>query len=254
VGAASLKQKIGEDKREIRRIAEEVAGAMRANRWMRDVNFDWDEPSKVIRLRIDQERARVLGISTQDLAQYLNTVLSGQTVTAYREGDKQIDVVARGAREERMFMSLFKDLAVPTGRGRTVPLAQVAEVTYGFEQGVYWRRDRLPMITVRSDIRDGIQAPVVSKQVEEAIAPIRANLPVGYRIDTGGAIEDAGKGQQSIAVVAPVMIVVMVTALMLQLQSFARLALVLLTAPLGLIGVAAALLVFNVPFGFVAML
>jgi len=245
---------IGEDKQEIRRIANEVAGAMRANPWMRDVNFDWDEPSKVIRLRIDQERARVLGISTQDLAQYLNTVLSGQAVTAYREGDRQIDVVARGAREERVFMSLFKDLAVPTGRGRTVPLAQVAELSYGFEQGIFWRRDRLPMITVRSDIRDGIQAPVVSKQVEEAIAPIRAKLPVGYRIDTGGAIEDAGKGQQSIAVVAPVMILVMLTTLMLQLQSFSRLAMVVLTAPLGLIGVSAALLAFNVPFGFVAML
>ena len=245
---------IGEDKQEIRRIAGEVAVAMRANRWMRDVNFDWEEPSKVIRLKIDQERARVLGISTQDLAQYLNTVLSGQAVTAYREGDKQIDVVARGAREERVFMSLFKDLAVPTGRGRTVPLAQVAELTYGFEQGIFWRRDRLPMITVRSDIRDGIQAPVVSKQVEEAIAPIRAKLAVGYRIDTGGAIEDAGKGQQSIAVVAPVMILVMLTTLMLQLQSFSRLAMVVLTAPLGLIGVSAALLAFNVPFGFVAML
>jgi multidrug efflux pump len=245
---------IGEDKREIRRIAEEVAGAMRANRWTRDVNFDWDEPSKVIRLRIDQERARVLGISTQDLAQYLNTVLSGQTVTAYREGDKQIDVVARGAREERVFMSLFKDLAVPTGRGRSVALAQVAELTYGFEQGVYWRRDRLPMITVRADIRDGVQAPVVSRQVEEAIAPIRARLAAGYRIDTGGAIEDAARGQKSIAVVAPVMVLVMLTALMLQLQSFSRLAMVVLTAPLGLIGVSAALLVFNVPFGFVAML
>jgi multidrug efflux pump len=127
-------------------------------------------------------------------------------------------------------------------------------VTYGFEQGVYWRRDRLPAITVRSDLKDGIQAPVVSKQLEEKLEPIRAKLPAGYRIDTGGAIEDAGKGQKSIAVVAPVMILVMVTALMLQLQSFSRLALVLLTAPLGIIGVAAALLIFNVPFGFVAML
>jgi hypothetical protein len=126
---------------------------------------------------------------------------------------------------------------VPDGRGRTVPLAQIAELTYGFEQGVYWRRDRLPSITVRSDIRDGIQAPVVSQQVEQAIAPIRAKLPVGYRIDTGGAIEDSAKGQQSIAVVAPIMVLVMLTALMLQLQSFSRLAMVVLTAPLGLIGV-----------------
>ncbi len=245
---------VGEDKDRIRGIANEVAAAMRANPWTREVSFDWEEPSKVIRLAIDQNRARVLGISTQELAQFLNTVLSGQVATTYREADKSVDVVVRGAREERVFMSLLKDLAVPVGRGRTVPLAQIANVTYGFEQGVYWRRDRLPAITVRSDLKDGIQAPVVSQQLIAAIAPIREKLPAGYRIDTGGAIEDAGKGQQSIAVVAPVMILVMVTALMLQLQSFSRLALVLLTAPLGLIGVAAALLIFNVPFGFVAML
>jgi multidrug efflux pump len=245
---------IGEDKQVIREVAARVAALMRANPWTREVSFDWEEPSKVIRLVIDQNRARVLDISTQELAQFLNTVLSGQAVTTYREGDKQIDVVARGAREERAFVSLLKDLAVPVGRGRSVPLAQIAELHYGFEQGIYWRRDRLPAITVRTDLKDGIQAPVVSKQLEAQLAEVRASLPSGYRIDTGGAIEDAAKGQQSIAVVAPVMIVVMITALMLQLQSFSRLALVLLTAPLGLIGVAAALLVFNVPFGFVAML
>jgi multidrug efflux pump len=245
---------VGEDKAVIREIAARVAEAMRANRWTREVNFDWEEPSKVIRLVIDQNRARVLGISSQELAQFVNTVLSGQAVTALRENDKQIDVVTRGAREERVFVSLLKDLAVPVGNGRTVPLAQIADITYGFEQGIYWRRDRLPAITVRSDLKDGIQAPVVSQQLDTVLAPIRATLPVGYRIDTGGAVEDAARGQKSIAVVAPVMILVMVTALMLQLQSFSRLGLVLLTAPLGLIGVTAALLVFNVPFGFVAML
>ena len=245
---------VGEDKQRIRAIANEVAALMRDNKWTRDVNFDWDEPSKVIRLTIDQNRARVLGISTQDLSQFMNTVLSGQAATTYRERDKSVDVVVRGAREERTFMSLLKDLAVPVGGGRSVPLAQIATVSYGLEQGVYWRRDRLPTITVRSDLRDGVQAPVVSQQLLEKLEPVKAKLPAGYRIETGGAIEDAGKGQQSIAVVAPVMVLVMVTALMLQLQSFSRLALVLLTAPLGLIGVAAALLAFNVPFGFVAML
>jgi multidrug efflux pump len=208
----------------------------------------------VIRLAIDQNRARVLGITTQELSQFLNTVLSGNAVTAYRERDKQIDVVVRGAREERVFMSILKDLAVPVKDARTVPLGQIAEITYGFEQGVFWRRDRLPAITVRTDLKDGVQAPVVSKQLEEKLAETRARLPIGYRIETGGAIEDAAKGQKSIAVVAPIMILVMVTALMLQLQSFSRVALVLLTAPLGIIGVAAALLTFNVPFGFVAML
>jgi len=245
---------IGEDKQVIRGIANEVAQVMRDNPWMRDVNFDWDEPSKVIRLTIDQNRARVLGISTQELASFLNTVISGAAITTYREGDKQVDVMVRGAKEERVYMSLLKDLAVPIGRGRTVPLAQIVNVTYGFEQGVYWRRDRLPVITVRSDLKDGIQAPVVSAQVNEKLEEIRARLPFGYRIDTGGAVEDAGKGQKSIAIVAPVMILVMLTALMLQLQSFSRLAMVVLTAPLGLIGVVAALLIFNVPFGFVAML
>ncbi len=245
---------IGEDKATIRALAGEVAGVMRANEWTRDVNFDWEEPSRVIRLEIDQDRARVLGISTQELAQYVGTVVSGQAVTTWREKDKQVDVVVRGDAAERRYMSLLKDLAVPVGRGRTVPLAQVARLTYGFEQGIYWRRDRLPMITVRADLRDGIQAPVVSQQLDERLAAIRARLPAGYRIDTGGAIEDAGKGQASIAAVAPVMVLVMVTALMLQLQSFSRLAMVLLTAPLGLIGVTAALLAFRVPFGFVAML
>ena len=245
---------IGEDKNVIRDIARQVAEVMRASPWTREVNFDWEEPSKVIRLTLDQNRARVLGISSQELSQFLNTVLSGQAVTTYRERDKQVDVIARGAREERVFMSLLKDLAVPVGGGRNVPLAQIADISYGFEQGVYWRRDRLPAITVRSDLKDGIQAPVVSKDLEAKLEAVRAKLPPGYRIDTGGAIEDAGKGQKSIAVVAPIMILVMVTALMLQLQSFSRLALVLLTAPLGIIGVAAALLIFNVPFGFVAML
>jgi multidrug efflux pump len=143
---------------------------------------------------------------------------------------------------------------VPVARGRTVPLAQIARVEPGFEQGIFWRRDRLPVITVRSDVKDGIQAPAVSAQVNEKLEAIRARLPFGYRIDTGGAVEDAGKGQRSIAVVAPVMVLVMLTALMLQLQNFPRLAMVVLTAPLGLIGVTAALLVSRLPFGFVAML
>jgi multidrug efflux pump len=245
---------LGEDKEVIRAIAGEVAAILRGNRWTRDVNFDWEEPSRVIRLEIDQDRARVLGISTQELAQYVGTVVSGQAVTTWREKDKQVDVVVRGDAAERRYVSLLKDLAVPVGRGRTVPLSQVARLTYGFEQGIYWRRDRLPMITVRADLRDGIQAPVVSEQVNAKLDEIRARLPAGYRIDTGGATEDAAKGQRSIAVVAPVMVLVMLTALMLQLQSFSRLALVVLTAPLGLIGVTAALLAFRVPFGFVAML
>jgi multidrug efflux pump len=245
---------IGEDKARIREIAGEVMAVMRANPWTHDVNVDWEEASRVIRLVIDQDRARALGISTQELSQYVGTVISGQAATVWREKDRQIDVVLRGDAGERRLVSLLKDLAVPVARGRTVPLAQIARVEPGFEQGIFWRRDRLPVITVRSDIKDGIQAPAVSAQVNEKLEAIRARLPFGYRIDTGGAVEDAGKGQRSIAVVAPVMVLVMLTALMLQLQNFPRLAMVVLTAPLGLIGVTAALLVSRLPFGFVAML
>ncbi|MBZ0251356.1 MAG: efflux RND transporter permease subunit [Burkholderiales bacterium] len=245
---------VGEDKAVIRAFANEVAAAMRANRHTRDVNVDWEEASRVIRLAVDQDRARALGISTQELAQFVGTVVSGQAVTAWRERDKQVDVVVRGDAAERRMVGLLKDLAIPVGRGRTVPLAQVARLEHGFEQGIYWRRDRTPVITVRSDIADGMQAPAVSAQVNAALEPVRARLPFGYRIEMGGAVEDSGKGQRSIAAVAPVMVLVMLTVLMLQLQNFARLAMVVLTAPLGLIGVTAALLVSRMPFGFVAML
>jgi multidrug efflux pump len=245
---------VGEDKQAIRAIANEVAAVMRENRWTRDVNADWEEASRVIRLEIDQDRARALGISSQELAQYVGTVISGQAVTTWREKDRQVDVVVRGDAAERRMVSLLKDLAVPIGRGRTVPLGQVARVGPGFEQGIVWRWDRLPVITVRSDIRDGVQAPAVSAQVNEKLDAIRARLPAGYRIDTGGAVEDSGKGQRSIAAVVPVMVLAMLTVLMVQLQSFPRLAMVVLTAPLGLIGVTAALLVSRMPFGFVAML
>lgn len=245
---------VGEDKAVIRAFANEVAAAMRANRHTRDVNVDWEEASRVIRLAVDQDRARALGISTQELAQFVGTVVSGQAVTAWRERDKQVDVVVRGDAAERRMVGLLKDLAIPVGRGRTVPLAQVARLEHGFEQGIYWRRDRTPVITVRSDIADGMQAPAVSAQVNAALEPVRAKLPFGYRIEMGGAVEDSGKGQRSIAAVAPVMVLVMLTVLMLQLQNFARLAMVVLTAPLGLIGVTAALLVSRMPFGFVAML
>jgi len=245
---------VGEDKAVIRAFANEVAAAMRANRHTRDVNVDWEEASRVIRLAVDQDRARALGISTQELAQFVGTVVSGQAVTAWRERDKQVDVVVRGDAAERRLVGLLKDLAIPVGRGRTVPLAQVARLEHGFEQGIYWRRDRTPVITVRSDIADGMQAPAVSAQVNAALEPVRARLPFGYRIEMGGAVEDSGKGQRSIAAVAPVMVLVMLTVLMLQLQNFARLAMVVLTAPLGLIGVTAALLVSRMPFGFVAML
>jgi multidrug efflux pump len=250
---------IGEDKAVVRQIAEQVATVMRANPWPRDVSVDWDEKGKVIRLKVDQAKARVLGISSQELSGFLHSVLSGQTVTFYREKDKLIEVVARGDSHERNYFSLLSSLAIPIGgadgkHGRTVPLAQIAELSYDFEDPIIWRRNRQSTVTVRADIRDGVQAPTVTAQVLTALEPIKAKLPVGYRIETGGAQEDSARGQGSIAVVVPVMLLVWLVTLMIQLESFSRMLMVLITAPLGLIGVVAALLLFNVPFGFVAML
>jgi Cation/multidrug efflux pump len=245
----------GPDPMEVRRIAYQVGDIMRANPNTRDVNLDWDELSKVVKLDVDQAKARLLGISSQDLATTLNSIVSGITVTQYREGRELIDVVARAEAAERLSLNGIKDINVAGAESaRPVPLSQVAEISYGLEEGIIWRRDRQPVITVRADIVDGIQAPVVSKQIDPKLDELRAKLPPGYRIVMGGAIEESAKANASIGAVVPVMIGIMVTLLMVQLQSVSRMLLVLLTAPLGLIGVTLGLLTFNVPFGFVAML
>jgi multidrug efflux pump len=245
----------GPDPMEVRRIAFQVADVMRGNANTRDVNLDWNELSKVVKLDVDQAKARLLGISSQDLATTLNSIVSGLTVTQYREGRELIDVVARAEASERLSLTGIKDLNVAGAEStRPVPLSQVAEVRYELEEGIIWRRDRQPVITARADIVDGIQAPVVSMQIEPKLNELRRHLPPNYRIVMGGAIEESGKANASIGAVVPVMIGIMVTLLMVQLQSVSRMLLVLLTAPLGLIGVTLGLLTFHVPFGFVAML
>jgi multidrug efflux pump subunit AcrB len=176
------------------------------------------------------------------------------SVTRMREGDQLIDVVARAAGDERARLSALADINIHTASGRYVPLAQVAKISYELEEGLVWRRNRLPTITVMSDIRDGTQAPVVSAQIDAELAALRESLPAGLRIEMGGATEESEKGESSIKAVMPLMLAGVITLLMIQLQSMSRTLLVLLTAPLGLIGVAIALLLFNVPFGFVANL
>ncbi|MFO1397186.1 MAG: efflux RND transporter permease subunit [Burkholderiales bacterium] len=244
----------GDNADNVRTIAREVARLMRADPDTQQVQFDWDEPSKVIKVMIDQNKARVLGLTSQDLAQFLNNALSGTSVTYYREADKLIEVVSRGAADERARMSFLKDLAIPTRGGRAVPITQVADIQYALEDGVVWRRDRLPTITVRADLRGDAQGPDVAARIERDLAVLRTGLPLGYRIEKGGAIEDSQKGQKSIAAGVPLLVISVLTLLMLQLRSFARTFMVVLTAPLGLIGVVAALLAFGKPFGFVAML
>ena len=244
----------GENFSELRRVAAEVAVVMRANPHLKEVSFDWNEMGKSIRIDIDQDRARALGISSQELAAFLNSMLTGVAVTQMREGDQLIDVVARAAGDDRARISALADMNIHTSSGRYVPLAQLAHIRYELEDGVIARRNRLPTVSVRADLRDDIQAPVVTAQIDPQLDALRARLPAGFRIEAGGATEESAKGEDSIKAVMPLMLVGVITLLMIQLQNIGRALLVLLTAPLGLIGVALALLIFNVPFGFVANL
>jgi multidrug efflux pump len=244
----------GDDIPTVRKYAADVAAVMRQNQNLRNVQYDWNEMTKSITINIDQDKARLLGLSSQDISTFLNGSLNGFSTTYYRERDQLIEVLLRSLPEERAQLSFIKDLAVPTRAGKSVPLAQIANVSYGFEEGVIWRRNRLPTITVRGNIYGSIQAPVVTAQINPLLNPIRAELPPGYRLEVGGAVEESAKGGKSIAAGIPLLVFTVLTVLMIQLQSLSRTFLVVLTAPLGLIGVTAALLIFNVPFGFVAML
>ncbi|HEY8010757.1 MAG TPA: efflux RND transporter permease subunit [Rudaea sp.] len=244
----------GADIPTVRELARKVADVMHQNPTLRNVNLDWEEPSKVVHLSIDQERARVLGVSSQDLANFLQSSLSGVPVTYYRERDQLIEVSLRGPADERARLSLLESLAVPTPSGQSVPLKQIATVSYGFEEGIIWRRNRLPTVTVRGDIYGTTTAPTVTAQMLPQLDAIRASMPPGYLLEVGGAVEESAKGQSSVNAGMPLFLIVVLTVLMIQLRSFSRVLLVFLTAPLGLIGVTLFLLVFHVPFGFVAML
>ncbi|HRD48311.1 MAG: efflux RND transporter permease subunit [Candidatus Competibacter sp.] len=245
---------VGPDPRQLRAISAELIDILRANPYTRDVNTDWNETIPVARLRVDQDKARALGINSQDLARNLNALLTGLPITQYRENDKLIDVVLRARREERGSLGDLQDLNIYTDNNRFIPLGQIAHIEKIFEDGVVWRRDRFPAITVRADIPDGVQAPDVTAQIDRSLQPLRARLPDGYRIEIGGAQEASAKSQASILVVMPLMVAIILTLLMIQLHSFQRTLVVLLTAPLGVIGVTLFLLITQLPFGFVAML
>jgi multidrug efflux pump len=219
-----------------------------------NVNLDGLEPSKVVRIRIDQERARALGVTSGDIAQFLSGSLSGTHVSTFREGNELIEILLRGPENERARLSQLSSLSVPTRNGRSIPLAQIATLEYGFEDGIIWHRDRLPTITVRGDVYGELQPATVTAQIQPTLEKIRAKLPPGYLLETGGTVEDSARGSKSVAAGVPLFIFAVVTLLMIQLRSFSRMFMVVLTAPLGLIGVTFFLLIFRVPFGFVAML
>ncbi|MEQ1880522.1 MAG: efflux RND transporter permease subunit [Burkholderiales bacterium] len=245
---------MGDDIATLRKIAGSVAERMRADPNTQNVHVDWNEQVKTVRLEIDQNKARVIGVNSQALSTLLNSVLAGFSITHYRERDELIEVLARAEAGERLDPGHLAEINVPTQSGKWIPLAQIAHIEYGFEEGIVWRRNRQPSVTVRADIRGDVQAPVVSNRIDPGLDKLRESLPPNYRIEMAGAIEESAKGEQSIIAVMPVMLIFVLTLLMIQLQSFQKTLMVLLTAPLGLIGVAFILLTWNVPFGFVANL
>lgn len=238
---------------QIRDLARQVAAIMRANTNLVNTQLSWEEPSKVIKVTVDQTKARLLGVSSVDVANIINGALQELYITEFREGIERIDLVARSPENERTHLSHLPDLMINTPAGG-VPLAQLATITSEFEEGVIWRRNRVPTITVRANLQGNLQAPVVSQQIEDKLAQLKADLPLGVNIATGGAVEESAKGGASVAAGFPLFLIAVLTLLMIQLQSFSRMFLVVLTAPLGLIGVTIALLLFDRPFGFVAML
>jgi len=244
----------GEDLALVRSWAQKVAAKVAENQNTTNVHLDWGEPSKVIKLDIDQDRARQMGVSSSDLANFLNSSIAGAGLDQFREKRELIEIRLRGEQAERVDVASLSSLAVPTARGNFVPLAQIANIEYSFEEGLIWHRNRLPTITVRADIRSNLQPATVVNQLAPVLESIKAQLPSGYLIEVGGTVEESARGQTSVNAGMPLFLAVVLTLLMIQLRSMSRTFIVFLTAPLGIIGVVLFLLLFNKPFGFVAML
>ncbi len=245
---------VGPDPAVLRPWAEQAKDILRASPDMVGVNDNWNESVKGVRLDVDQDKARALGVTSQSLAQVTQMLLSGVTVGQYREADKLIDIVLRQPEAEREAVADLASATVPTTQGVPVPLAQIAQLSHVWEPGVIWREGRQYAITVQGDVREGMQGATVTKQLWPALQALQARMPPGYHLEIAGAVAESSKGQGSIAAGLPVMLFLTFTLLMLQLQSFSRAVLVFLTGPLGIAGVAAALLALDRPFGFVALL
>ena len=244
----------GPEPGQVREIAFRVAQVMGAEAAVRNVNYNWMEPARTVRIRVDQDRARLVGLSSQDLAQALNTVVSGVTATQMRDGIYLVDVLVRASAEQRVSLSTLRTLQVPLPNGRTVPLNQIASVEYGQEYPLVWRRDRRPTVTVQADVAPGTLPATVVQALAQKIAALNAGLPTGYHVEVGGTVEESAKAEGSVLAVLPMALLLTLTVLMVQLQGFSRLFLVISVVPLGLIGVVAALLLSGKPLGFVALL
>ena len=249
---------VGLDPLLLRQRADEVKAALRASPNTRGVNDNWNESIKVIRLEVDQSKARALGVTSQSIAQGARTLLSGSTVGQFRESDKLIDIVLRQPLDERNAITDIGNAYLPTASGRSIPLTQIAKPVFTWEPGVMWRENRDYAITVQSDVVEGLQGATVTQELLPALKALEAQWQAagqtGYRIEVAGAVEESSKGSASILTGVPIMLFITFTLLMLQLHSFSRSMLVFLTGPMGIAGVAGALLVLNRPFGFVALL
>jgi multidrug efflux pump subunit AcrB len=244
----------GPERDEVRRIADQVKARFHQNPVLQAVHDDWLEPVTAMTLVVDQDRARALGVSSQRLRQMLQATMSGAPLADVRAGEETISIVAREPEESRRLLTAVNSIYIPTDLGAFIPLSQIAKVVPTLEQGIEWRRNRLPTITVRATVPDGLQSNDVTLKMFEEMQPLRDSLPAGYSIEIQGGAEDSAESQNSIAAKAPIMLLVIVVLLMIQLQHFGKAMLVLATGPLGIIGAAAALLISGAPFGFVAIL
>ncbi|MGF6690497.1 multidrug efflux pump [Metapseudomonas resinovorans] len=245
---------VGPDTQVVRHIAREVEAVVASSPKVRDVQLDWNDPVRTLKVELDQDKASALGLTPADVSLVTQSVMNGATLSQLREHEELIDIVARAVPEERLSLDTLKDINLYTREGTVVPLSQVAQVRNELEEPVLWRRNRDMAITVRADVKDGEQGVSVTQQIQPLLKDIEAKLPSGYRIDVGGAVEESDKANQALLAVAPLMLVTILLLLMLQLKDFSRMWMVVLTAPLGLIGVVPALLVFQSPLGFVAIL
>ncbi len=245
---------IGEDIYKLRQIAGEIERIVKSNGNTKNVNFDSGEDVKIYDVQVDQGKARRLGISSQDISRQLQVLTSGITISHYREDDQGIGIIMRAEKSERSDIDFPNRMKIYARDGTFVPLNQIATINDDVEEGVIWHQNGLPVVTVRADVPDEVKAPDVNAEIEKKLSAIKDKLPEGYMIEVGGAAEDNGKAQESIMAVLPVSVIIVVTLLMIQLRRFQLAVIVLLTAPLGIIGVTSSLLLFHVPFGFVAML
>ena len=244
----------GPDLAQVRDIAFQLAQIVATNRHAVNVNFDWIEPAREVRIRVDQDKARLLGLSSQALAGVLNTVITGASISQVRDDIYLVNVIVRATQEQRVSLETLRTLPIPLPNGRTVPLSLFATFEYAQDYPVVWRRDRVPTLTVQADVGRGALPETVVESLAHAVDGLAKSLANPYKIVVGGTVEESRKSQASVVAVVPVMVLLMLTVLMFQLQSFQRLALVLSVAPLGLIGVVAALLLSGRPLGFVAIL